>query len=244
MTQQLFDDLKSLKCEGNSAFLPTEQLNDYQTLKKTLVKANGKYNRNKFDFPYPAESIITILMTGKVIDFKKEFQFFATPEDAANRMMQDIIFNKENMNVLEPSAGHGALIDAFIKIAPVKYSIDAIELSELNYSILQNKYSNVNLLNTNFLTHNPKKTYDLIIANPPFSKNQDIEHIKHMYSMLAKDGQLLTIASTSWTFGQQQKKIEFRNWLDEISAIWCSLESGTFKTSGTMVEGTYINISK
>jgi phospholipid N-methyltransferase len=244
MTHTFLEDLKTLNCKGNTAYLPKEQLNNYAALKKALIKANGKYNKNKFEFPYPAQPIIEMLMSGKIIDFKKEFQFFATPKDVAKRIVQDVIFYKEHLNVLEPSAGHGALIKALIETSPVELSIDAVELSELNHGILKSKYPNVRLFREDFLSFKPEKQYDLIIANPPFSKNQDIDHIKHMYSMLEKGGQLLTIASNSWTFGQQKKQVEFRDWLDEICATWIEMDKGVFKASGTMVQGIYINISK
>lgn len=76
------------------------------------------------------------------------------------------------------------------------------------------------------------------------NKNQDIDHIKKMYSLLAKDGQLITIASSSWTFGSQKKQVEFKRWLEEdVAANWVDLEGGEFKSSGTNVKGTLITIN-
>lgn len=252
MKDSLRQDLKQLICEGNIAKLPNPSvytMSEYKTVRSMLLKANGKYKRNTFEFPFPAKVIIDTLLSGKVIDFKKEFQFFATPDDLAQQICNDIVWDKEQMDILEPSAGHGVFIDTVLNLRPdIPKIVDAVELAELNFKVLQEKYKeakNINLVQGDFLKYNPKKKYDLILANPPFNKNQDIDHIRHMFSMLKKGGQLLTIASSSWTFGQQKKQKAFKAWLeDEIAASWVDLESGAFRTSGTMVKGTYINICK
>lgn len=248
MTETLNLDLRALRCEGNLAFLPTEQLNNYPILKATLIKACGKYKNNSFEFPYPAQTVIDQLISGKSINFKKEFQFFATPETVAERLMDEIIFMYPEFDVLEPSAGHGSLIDALLKrnVGVIKH-IDAIELSELNFAVLEEKYrgnENVNIIKGDFLENKSKKVYDLIIANPPFTNNQDIDHIRKMYSILGRGGQLISIASTSWLHGSQKKQIEFREWLDEIEAEIKPIKQGEFKSSGTNVESVLLVINK
>jgi 16S rRNA G1207 methylase RsmC len=39
-------------------------------------------------------------------------------------------------------------------------------------------------MNTDFLSLD-ERSFDKIIANPPFSKSQDVKHILHMYELLA-----------------------------------------------------------
>lgn len=240
MKDTLIQDLKALTTEGNTAFLPKEPLNNYPELKTMLTKACGKYCRNTFIFPYPSKPIIDVLISGKVIDFKKEFQFFHTGKEIAEQMMNQIIgFPK---TILEPSAGQGHLIDELIKKFP-DAKIDAVELSELNFSILQDKYKgnpNINLIQGDYLKFKPKHKYDLIFANPPFSKNQDIDHVLKMYSEKEESqGQLISIMSTSWTFGSQKKQVEFRNFAEENLLVRTN-ENGAFKSSGTMVNTVMI----
>jgi phospholipid N-methyltransferase len=248
MIDNLKQDLQSLTFSGNVAMLPKEQLKDYPTLKKVLIKACGKYKNNSFTFPYPAKIIVQKLIKGETIDFKKEFQFFVTPKDLANYMANQILWYKEEMDILEPSAGHGALIDEILKVKPenVKVNIHAVELSNLNYEILVDKYgSSINIYNCDFLEFNPSMEFDVILANPPFSKNQDIDHIKKMYSLLKENGRLISVTSKSWSFGSQKKQIAFKNWLEEdIASTWFSLDRGTFKSSGTNVEGILLTIDK
>lgn len=249
MKESLKQDLGSLICEGNVAKLPTTQLNNYAELKKTLTKACGKYKRNTFEFPYPAKSIVESLMSGKSIDFKKEFQFFPTPTELVERVCQDIIFDKDEINILEPSAGHGAFIKHVLTLnEDIKKNVFMIELSELNFSILKDldlpKANQLYIEKADFLETKDHILYDLILANPPFTKNQDIDHIKKMYSLLSDGGQLLTLSSTSWVRGSQKKQVEFREWLDDAGATCTAIDQGAFKSSGTNVATMYINICK
>jgi hypothetical protein len=250
MKESLKQDLQSLICVGNIAKLPTDHLNNYPELKKTLMKACGKYHRNEFEFPFSAKAVVKRILTGENVDFKKEFQFFATPQELAERMADEIIFDKHKMDILEPSAGHGSLIDAVLgRNEDVTKTFDAIELSELNESILRDKYKHLGtqvLINQNdFLSIEFDKKYDLIIANPPFTKNQDIDHVRKMYSLLADNGQLITLSSKSWTFGSQRKQVEFKNWLEkEVGATFTDIEQGSFKSSGTNVAAMLITINR
>lgn len=247
MKEALKQDLQSLTLEGNIAKLPTEPLNNYADLKKALIKACGKYKKNTFEFPYSAIDVIEKLLNGENTNFKKEFQFFATPQDLARFAAQYIIFDKSVINICEPGAGHGALIDAVLELnQDVQKNIDAVELSELNWDFLTDKYmdfDNVNVIKGDFLKFEPNKKYDLIFANPPFTNNQDIDHIKKMYSLLADNGQLITIASSSWTFGTQRKQTEFKEWVEELGT-YQDLKKGSFKSSGTNVSGVLITIYK
>ena len=39
--------------------------------------------------------------------------------------------------------------------------------------------------------------YDRIIANPPFTKNQDIDHVMQMWNFLKPGGRIVSIMSNS-----------------------------------------------
>lgn len=241
MNKELIEDLLACEVVNNVVKLPTTQLNNYAELKKVLTKACGKYKRNTFVFPMDAKPVINSLVSGETIDFKKEFQFFPTPSSVAEEMTNEILGYPKTM--LEPSAGHGSLIDAVRKIRP-EIKVDAVELSVLNFNVLKEKYTDVNLFNCDFLGHETSKKYDLIIANPPFNKNQDIDHFYKMYKLLNEGGQLITIMSTSWTFGQQKKQSGFREFIEEIGADVRSNENGAFKSSGTMVNSVMVTACK
>lgn len=146
--------------------------------------------------------------------------------------------------ILEPSAGQGAIIKAINMIVPV--IPDCYELMDVNRVVLKQKQDvdiKFNLIGEDFLKHEGK-TYSKIIANPPFSKNQDIDHIMHMYRCLARGGRLVCIMSESWVNGSIKKQVLFRTWLEKLNAEVIDIEKGAFKSSGTMVSGKIVIIDK
>lgn len=249
MQESLKQDLESLTCEGNVAKLPTSPLNNYPALKKTLTKANGKYNKNTFVFPNEAQEVVDTLLGGTVVNFKKEFQFFATPIDVIAKMLSHLKEGVMVHRILEPSAGHGDLIDHTLLRHP-ESGVVAVELSELNTSVLIEKYSpspkDIFIIKDDFLKVDPAELgqFDLVIANPPFTKNQDIDHIMKMYGLVAPGGQLITIASKSWTFGSQKKQVAFREFVEENASVQEELGAGAFKESGTNVSTMLLVFNK
>ena len=161
--------------------------------------------------------------------------------------------------ILEPSAGQGAIIDSILK-KHKKNFIFYCEKMDTNLMILHNKYSELENvyrlrpLNDDFLEMDEefvdfpgdtgKMKYHKIIANPPFSKNQDIDHIYKMYDCLKEGGRIVTISSTHWKTSYNKKEVDFRGWLNEVEAKIEKIPSGTFKESGTMVESCIIIIDK
>lgn len=217
-----------------------EQLANYAQVKKILIKAGGEYKKSGFDFPGSAADIQNRLTGGEVIDDKKKYQFFATPYELAKELvrMADI---SPGHTCLEPSAGQGAISDLILKEAG---SCTVIELMPDNIKILREK--GWLPIEGDFLKHEPESLglFDRIVANPPFTKNQDIDHIRHMYSMLKPGGKLVSVASKSWTHGSQKKQVSFRVWLDQVGATVSEVPAGTFKASGTSVGAVIIEINR
>jgi 16S rRNA G1207 methylase RsmC len=114
---------------------------------------------------------------------------------------------------------------------------------DINVSVLNKSGLKFELIGDDFLSHREKK-YTKIIANPPFTKNQDIDHLKKMYDCLSEGGRLVCITSEAWVRGSQKKQVEFREWLEDVYAEIIPIEKGTFKESGTMVGGQIVIIDK
>jgi len=237
------------KCRfaGNTIFLPEEMLSNYADVRKAFLNAGATYSRNTFVFPNDAKPYIDRLMDGESVNIKKEFQFFPTPPALAEEMaafaMKD--FNPQTMTILEPSAGQGALVKAcFEHDFKDELIVHGYELMDVNRTVLS-KIKDFILLGEDFIKEaGHRLQFDRIIANPPFNKNQDIDHIREMYNCLKVGGRIVTIASNSWRTGSQKKQIEFRNWLDEIGAVVDDIEAGTFKESGTNIATCLIIIDK
>lgn len=237
--------LQNCTVEGNVVKLPSEQLDRklYQEVAKALELIGGKWKGGKvfgFVFATDPTDLLEEIANGEKRNLKKEFQFFATPEKLADELvyLADI---KQHDTILEPSAGQGAIIKAINKVCDCVP--DCFELMDVNTIILNKSGLRFNLIGDGFLKHN-SKTYTKIIANPPFTKNQDIDHLKEMYECLSRGGRLVCITSESWVNGSQKKQIEFKNWLDEIEAEVIDIEKGAFKESGTAVGGKIVIINK
>lgn len=237
--------LQQCVVEGNVVKLPNIQLDrkEYLDIKKSLELIGGKWKGGKvsgFEFITDPTELLNNIANGDKINLKKDFQFFATPEKIANLLVELADLQNDDI-ILEPSAGQGAIIKAINNICD---SIpDCFELMEVNTIILNKSGLNFNLIGDDFLKNSGKK-YTKIIANPPFTKNQDIEHLKEMYKILDLNGRLVCITSESWVLGSQKKQTEFKNWLNELNAEIIDIEKGSFKESGTMVGAKIVIINK
>jgi len=255
--------LQACTVEGNVVKLPAGQLDRklYQETAKALELIGGKWKGGKvfgFVFQTDPTELLQEIATGEKRNLKKEFQFFATPAGLADKLVELAMVKKEitakstyfsegrQNKILEPSAGQGAIIDAIHRKLGSDATIFVVELMDLNRKMLNEKYGDKILMagQKDFLVLQNSHIFDWIIANPPFTKNQDIDHVKKMYELLAPDGVMVSIMSPSWTFGSQKKQVEFRNWLDEVGAEVHKVEAGAFKESGTTIESRIVVIKK
>lgn len=166
--------------------------------------------------------------------------FFPTPKPVIENMM-DKAGVEAGMSVLEPSAGKGDIADA---IKDNGVDPDVIELSSTLKGILDLKGHNI--VGNDFLEHTGE--YDRIIMNPPFEKGQDIDHVKHAYSLLKPGGKLVSIMSEGPFFNSNKKGQAFREWLEEVGGTSEKLEQGSFKGKDsfrqTGVNGRIVEIGK
>lgn len=216
----------------------------------------GKWKGGKvgaFVFPHDPAELLEQIANGENRNLKKEYQFFETPAELADELVELLaiprIVNLENQKpmgfrILEPSAGQGALVKALLRIESYQ-QIDCCELMPTNQTFLS-KINEVLIIGDDFLKLGEEfnNYYDRIIANPPFSNNQDIDHVKKMYECLKTGGRMVTITSKHWELSSNRKETEFRNWLEEVDAEVYDIEKGSFKSSGTMVGGFILVIEK
>ena len=125
-----------------------------------------------------------------------------------------------------------------------------------NFAVLKNKHERdplTKLFELDFLEFQnyvgkavpPAKGFNAIIANPPFSKNQDIDHVMAMYECLAPVGsRLVSVTSTHWERCLGKKEAAFRRFLEDVGAEIYDIEAGTFAESGTQVGGKIVVIDK
>jgi len=217
----------------------------YLEVKKSLELIGGKWKGGKvFGFVFSSDptELLSNVANGENRNLKKEFQFFATPDKLADYLVLLANIKKTDI-ILEPQAGQGAIVQA-IKRAGYDSLIFCCELMEANKLILQD-IKNVDIICDDFLKlHKATNIFDKIIANPPFSKNQDIDHIRKMYIHLDEGGRMVSVASKHWVNSNRKKETEFKDWLIEVGAEVKDVPEGTFKKSGTLVGAKIIIINK
>ncbi|YAF99311.1 MAG: methyltransferase (plasmid) [Nodularia sp. CChRGM 3473] len=237
--------LQQCTVEGNIVRLPSIQLErkTYLDVAKKMNLIGGRWKGGRvsgFIFEQDPTDLLLQIANGESRNLTKEYQFFETPQLLADKIvaLADI---KKSHSILEPSAGRGALIKAINKVLPGKM-VDCYELMDLNQSFLK-KLPTVNLKGADFL-QNDGTTYDRIIANPPFSRNQDIVHIQEMYTLLNSGGRIVSVASTHWQYSNNSEEKRFRDWLEFVDAKIIPVEAGSFKTSGTNVAAVILLINR
>jgi len=239
--QEIKEILGKCRIEGNVVYLPQGQLDRdiYMKVNKCLTGIGGKWNRKQkghiFD-TNPQELFNKILDTGERIDLKKDNQFFETPRELAIKVVEMAEIT-DDCSVLEPSAGLGAIADEIDNMR----DITLIEKNEIFANKLREKHY-ANVICDDFMNTGMK--YDRIIMNPPFTKQQDIQHALHAYSCLVSGGIMVAIISESPFFRDNKTSVNFRQFLKDTNAVIYENDKGTFKTSGTMVKSRIIKIVK
>lgn len=247
IANEILDILGECRTEGNVLYLPNRQLDrtTYEAVNKVLTNIGGKWNRKAkghiFTEGDPAELLDNVILTGETADLKKQYQFFPTPRSIAEKMC-DLAELNSSCRVLEPSCGKGDLADVIYE-----RGIGELLGIELNLDIeryLSGKPYTA-LTGLDFLTASSyPQIWNRIIMNPPFSKQQDIDHIMKAYSILQPGGILVAVVSESPFFRSNKKSEAFRNFLDKQDATIIPIEEGAFKESGTMVRTRIIKVKK
>lgn len=246
METQVKEILQNCRVEGTTVKLPEGQLDRkvYQQVAKALEGIGGKWKGGKImGFVFPADPTANLdrIAGGEKVNLKKDFQFFATPDKIADRVVELADIKLSHL-VLEPSAGNGSIVKAILRQQP-NIPVNCYELFDVNRMALE-EIENVVILGEDFLSAPDNLKFDRIVANPPFSKNQDIDHLYKMYSLLNNNGRVVCITSTHWKHSSNSKETEFRAWLQNKHAVIHEIPAGSFKESGTSVPTVIIVIDK
>lgn len=239
------DVLAECRVEGNVLMLPDRQLDRkvYVEVNKVLEAMGGKWNRKAKGhvYDYSPEAVLEeIVLSGEYTDVKKELQFFETPEVLAAKLC-DMAEIAPECSVIEPSAGKGRIADEIRKRNPQK--LICFEINNGLEMYLKDKGYDVYY--RDFLEADSKEfSADRIVMNPPFSKQQDIDHIYKAFECLNPGGILVSVMSTSHTYRTNKKSGLFREFLEQTGAEVEMLPEGTFKESGTMIKSCIVKIRK
>lgn len=154
-------------------------------------------------------------------------QLFPTPAPLASRMVQ-LAGIEDVHEVLEPSAGTGAILDAMDKRSK---KVCAVEINSNLAQHIADNYPWTTNVEGDFLNFNGSLgKFDRIVMNPPFAKGADIAHIQHAMTMLKPGGRLVALCAN----GPRQND-KLRPIIEAAGGTWEALPAGSFEESGTGV---------
>ena len=238
---EVLEVLQKCTVKENTVTLPDIQLDrkTYLAVAQKLELIGGKWNRKAKGFIFeqdPAE-LLADIQNGQNRNLKKEFQFFETPEELADKLCS-YLPKSDISEILEPSAGRGSIVRAVNKCrgdVPVYYC----ELMELNRKMFNGKAT---FICDDFLKLPDENKFDVVIANPPFNKNQDIEHFVKMVNVCKR--RVISVMSTHWMYCGGKKEEGFKLFLSKRKHQIIELDSGAFKDSGTLVKACIVILDK
>lgn len=237
------DVLSRSTLDGNMLRLPEGQLDRkvYEDVKKVLETLGGKWKTGPQAFVFPKDPGMVLaeaMENGHALIAKKHFQLFETPHEVAARMasMADL---KADQLMLEPSGGGGRILQAMIdqvgQGAAKAGRLHACELDQQHWEGLTRLGAQVQA--GDFLGYQPGPVYDRIVANPPFTNQQDLKHASHMLDCLKPGGRLVTVLAAGFSYRSDRRTEEFKARLERECSHFevFDLNSGVFRESGTNV---------
>jgi len=223
----------------------------YAKVKKVLEAIGGKWNRGKqatlFDDDGEA-AVREAVATGTYVDLKKVYQAFYTPRDVVIRMLEIAGYPLDDeeccpklhkKQVFEPSAGRGYIVRLLVALGA---EVWAHEIREEDRQHLVDLGAHTTI--GDFLQVADSEDYDLVIMNPPFTRSQDIDHVRHAYKFVKPGGILVSVMSPGFTFRSDRKATEFREWLESGNGEWSFLPDNSFSSAGTTVRTVVVSIEK
>lgn len=222
----------------------TEQIERalYVRVDKVLQAMGGRWDRSAKAHVFEVDAVqarADALVSRKVIDLRRDYDFFPTPAPLAQRLMK-LAGIEPGMRCLEPSAGKGAIAGEMAKAAGV--NVDCVELADDNVRSLSSMGYVVHPGDFLTMTERQLGLFDRIVMNPPFAGDRDAEHIAHAFTLLRPGGVLVSVASAGLTFRQSKRCALVRAMAEEHGSIE-ALPDDSFKESGTRVRTVVVRLA-
>jgi len=229
--------------------LPSGQLERplYEACDKVLRALGGKWDRKARGHRFGADqrqALENALADGVAVDQKRTLEQFFTPAPVADQLIFAAQIEAGH-DVLEPSAGGGALIEAVAKAHP-EALITAVEIDPALYSALHANWGlRAVIIAADFLAMpTGDKRFDRVVMNPPFGRGADMTHVRRALHLTRPGGIVAAIMSPHWTFASDRQAQGFRGLINDHSHDWTPLPDGSFRESGTGVATGILTIRK
>ena len=229
------------RCDGPHYYLPPTQLDRklYERTNDVLAALGGKWNRKAkaHVFPEPCADLIESAVETGLYTRPDDMGWFPTPAALASRVVA-MAGVQPGMEVLEPSAGLGSIVDAIRAAGGAVY---AVEIDAKRGDALGTRGFEwlLGMHFGDFLQFDTPRRFDRVVMNPPFAKRADIHHVLHARKFLKPGGLLVSIMSGGVLFREDRLTVEFREQCASVTA----LPEGSFSESGTDVNTAVITMA-
>jgi hypothetical protein len=231
---------------------------DDLVLKVNKLLAN--YYGEVLGYGHDTEETEEEIFSNRALTPARRFGFFPTPPETVHKMLDGALYvhaGEPVLTILEPSAGTGNISSILAaeqesgawerhEKRRYRHKVDVVEIQEDHFKGLETSGLYRRAFHRDFLRMEPEQTglYDLIIMNPPFDMQRDIDHVTHAWKFLKPGGTLISIMSAGTEFRENKKAKAFRAMLERHRARWTDLPAGTFSSVGTNVNTCYIRVQK
>ncbi|WP_405883572.1 class I SAM-dependent methyltransferase [Streptomyces sp. NBC_01384] len=215
----------------------------YQRVNEVLEAVGGRWTTSVQAHVFPgdaAEAIAPVIASGQVVTLREkrqDAQYFPTPASVVQRLIE-LADLKPGMEVLEPSAGSGAIATA---AAAAGGLVDCFERDSGYAGVLTDTGAARTVRVADFLAVPPEPRYDCVVMNPPFTKGADMAHVEHALRFLKPDGLLVSVMFWAVTY-QTRKTAKFRALVEQRGGTAEAVAEGAFAESGTDVPTVIVTI--
>lgn len=166
--------------------------------------------------------------------------FYATSPAVAAVMVRAAEL-RPGMEVLEPSAGEGAIVKAILAAGLVP---DCVEDHPGRADTLEDLLPPGAVTRMDFLAMHPEPIYDRILMNPPFGKGAGIQHVQHALRFLKPGGRLVAILGAGLEYRTDPATQELKALIAAWGGVIRPLPAGSFRHAGTNVETVIVRVDK
>lgn len=167
--------------------------------------------------------------------------FYPTPAAVSQRMVEAADL-EPGMDVLEPSAGEGAIVTAIM--AAGCGVPDCVEIDRDRAEVLRDMLPPGAVVNMDFLSMLPEPEYDRVLMNPPFGKGAGVQHVIHALRFLKPGGRLVAVLGSGLEYRTDGPTIELRKLIAAWNGRTTPLPPGSFRLAGTAVDTVMVTLDK
>jgi predicted RNA methylase len=218
----------------------------YVEVNEALEALGGEWTRkvkaHVFD-ESPEDALDQVLSDGVFHDKKRDLDQFFTPANLAKDIVERA--DVRGHDVLEPSAGHGALVAECLRQGARR--VVSIEVDPKAHEVLRRmpyeSGSHCPYDPCDFLTFSEKERFTRIVMNPPFGRQKDLLHVTHAFGFLKPGGRLVSVMSAGVEFRTDKKTKAFSRLVSDYGSIR-KLPPQSFRESGTDVNTVLVTLER